>query len=668
MDPSRTMARRAATTGTVLAAVGLPLTFQRTLVTRSDLDQALVTGLTFALQRAIVVTVQDSLQSGALLVARRRRLEAEVDPRTWSRTSIAVGAVAAVAGIGLQAALRPRPDEHLGRATLRTAGWVTSVTGAAGSVVGATQEAVGAESGSAAAAAATLGVGALIGQREWYRRRSETVLETQGLLLSEISPMKSLAMGAGVAVGTSLIGRFEGAITGRVARGLARALPGGEALWRPAGHLVSTGILVLGLRAAAQRVFRMIEGQQFAVEPALDVAPLDPEVSGAPESLVEYRTLAKMGRRFVWTLRRPDVIEQVMGRPAAARPIRVYVGLESAPTEEERVRLAIDELERAGGFERSWLMLTTPTGTGYANYAAAGALEFLTLGDCANVVMQYAARPSPISLDRVAEGRTQVRLLVDAVRERLESLPPDQRPRVVLFGESLGAWSSQDAFIDQGTRGLVDAGIDRAIWIGTPHESKWKDQVLKEERADVDRSLVGVFNDIGEWHRLDPAARGRIRYVMITHYNDGVALFGPELLVQAPEWLGEPAMRPPSVPRSQRWIPITTFVQTLIDTKNAARVVPGLFEADGHDYRADLVPFLDAVLGLEASEPQHAATTAALEQEESRRTRWIQERGKVGDSMAVALVQQLRSDDPEAFRRVAAEVGRQFTAGDRPAD
>jgi uncharacterized membrane protein len=416
----------------------------------------------------------------------------------------------------------------------------------------------------------------------------------------------------------------------------------------------------LRLCAGAQQVFRRIEGQQFAVEPAIDIRPLQTEVSGGPGSLVDFRTLAKMGRRFVWTTRIPDVIERVTGEPAAAHPIRVYVGLKSAPTEEERVQLAIDELERTGAFDRTWLMITTPTGTGYGNYAAAGALELLSLGDCANVAMQYGARPSPISLDRVSEGRKQVRLLVDALHAKLDERPADRRPKVILFGESLGAWSSQDAFMDQGTQGLVDAGIDYAVWIGTPMESKWKEQVLRDDRPDVDRSLLGEFNDIGELQALPAEERERIRYVMITHYNDGVAKFGPGLAVQAPEWLGEPESRPPTVPKSQRWIPITTFVQALIDTKNAARVVPGVFDADGHDYRGDLVPFFNALLGFDATAERQAMIVAALETEEARRTRWIKQRGKVGESMAAVIIDKLRDQDPEAFSRAVRSVEQDF--------
>ena len=143
------------------------------------------------------------------------------------------------------------------------------------------------------------------------------------------------------------------------------------------------------------------------------------------------------------------------------------------------------ELERTNAFDREWLLIDLPTGTGYVNYAAVSVLEMLARGNCATVAMQYAARPSPLSLDRVGEGHKQARLLIDAISERLRGMPVEARPKVVLFGESLGAWTSQDAFLDQGTQGLIDAGIDYAIWIGTPHFSQWKEQVLRDNRPDV---------------------------------------------------------------------------------------------------------------------------------------------------------------------------------------
>jgi uncharacterized membrane protein len=344
------------------------------------------------------------------------------------------------------------------------------------------------------------------------------------------------------------------------------------------------------------------------------------------------------------------VLAEVMEEPPRAVPIRAYVGLESAPTEEERVDLLMRELERTNAFDRSWLLVASPTGTGYVNYAAVSILEFLTRGDCATMAMQYSARPSPLSLDRVSEGRKHMRMLAAALHERMAQCPPGRRPKVLLFGESLGAWTSQDAFVEQGTQGLIDAGIDFAIWIGTPHFSKWKERVLYDDRPDVDRNLIGVFDHVEELESLDPAAREQLRYVMITHDNDGVGAFGPALLIQAPEWLGKPEERQPTVPKGMRWTPTTGFFQVLVDMKNAANVVPGVFAATGHDYRADLLPFFNAVLALKATPDQLASIGAWLEARESFQSQWMKAHGAVHKGLAATVLQRLMQEERDAGR------------------
>jgi uncharacterized membrane protein len=210
-------------------------------------------------------------------------------------------------------------------------------------------------------------------------------------------------------------------------------------------------------------------------------------------------------------------------------------------------------------------------------------------------------------------------MLIDAIHNRLRERPPDKRPRVVLFGESLGAWTSQDAFAHRGTQGLVDAGVDRALWIGTPYMSKWKQQVLDDDRPDVDRGMVGRFNDFGELEALDPEARRKLRFVMITHDNDAVGHFGLHLLARAPDWLGPAETRAATVPGAEQWRSPTTFIQTLVDMKNAANVIPGQFEAKGHDYRADLARFIREVYQLPATDTQLAAVEQALRAAELER-------------------------------------------------
>jgi uncharacterized membrane protein len=310
-----------------------------------------------------------------------------------------------------------------------------------------------------------------------------------------------------------------------------------------------------------------------------------------------------------------------MGEPARAAPIRVYVGLESARTELDRIALAVKELARTGAFDRELLVAVSPTGTGYVNYAAIECCEYFTRGNCATVTLQYSKRPSPLSLDRVWEGRKQFRMLLAAIRRELYKRDPQHRPRLVIFGESLGAHTSQDAFLHEGTQGLEDAAVDRALWIGSPHLSKWKAQVFGEPRPDVDRSLIIDVNDYGEIEALSDEERSRLRYVMITHHNDGVGLFGMDLAIQRPAWLGDPELRPPTVPRWMRWAPLITAIHTAIDMKNAMNVVPGEFVANGHDYRADLARFVREVYGLSATDEQLLRVEGALRQYELMRQR-----------------------------------------------
>jgi uncharacterized membrane protein len=648
MSSSRSVfGRRAEQAGIMVAGANVPLTFQRTLMPRNSVDQAIVTGLSISTNRALVTLVQESIQSGALWLSRGKR----GSQRAAGRTAVALDLAAVTAGIGVQRALRQREDEPLLRAGERTAGFWLSVTGAAGAIVGGLDEAFDlTERGRRRSIPVLLGAtAALAGAGEWWRirrSRQDADLPPQD---ASIQTARAFALGLGVSAATSGMAAVERRAAARLARMLARVLPGEEALWQPVGHAIALSGFVMAGRLASQRAFAKIEHQQGAVETAFDIRPPSPMLSGSHESHVPFSSLSLQGRRFVWMATPADALATVMGDDATAQPIRVYVGLESAPTEAERVELALKDLERTGAFDRSWLMVVSPTGTGYVNYAAVSALEFLARGDCATVAMQYAARPSVLSLSRVAEGRAHMKLLLDGIQARLDARG-GKRPKIVLFGESLGAWTSQDPFVDGGTQALDDAGVDYAIWIGTPHFSKWKNQVLAGGSHKVNPAAFGVFNDIEEFRALDDVARKQVRFVMITHNDDGVALFGPELTLQAPTWLGEPSTRPSSVPRGMRWVPTTTFFQVLTDMKNSATVVPGVFAAKGHDYRADLLPFFDAVLGFNETPERLAAIGAWLEARELMRSEWVKVHGDAGRSLAVSVLERLLERERAAGR------------------
>jgi uncharacterized membrane protein len=310
---------------------------------------------------------------------------------------------------------------------------------------------------------------------------------------------------------------------------------------------------------------------------------------------------------------------------AKATPISIFVGLDSAPTATERVDLALAEMDRTDAWSRSMLMLVSPTGTGYVNYVAIACAQYLTLGDMASVTLQYSKRPSPLSLGKVGDAREQNRLLWLRIFERVREMAPADRPKVVLFGESLGALTSQDVLIDWGTLGLEALGIDRALWIGTPQASPWMHQVTGKARPDVDKSRVAMVNDYEQFLALGDEAKERARYVLLSHDNDGVTKFGLDLLIRRPSWLGPdrprmqevPGRSPRGIPASMRWRPITTFFQSLIDMKNAQ--IPGSYKAWAHDYRPDLPDFIHDVFDLDCTPEQLDRIKDACQQREEFR-------------------------------------------------
>ncbi len=614
---SRALASRAEQAGMFIAAASVPRSFQRTLMPRSAMDQGLITGVLAAGNYATAAFLQDAIEAAA------HRLAAaavdDEDDAAWQRLNVVADLAAIGGGLAVQAAFRQRPRERLLRGAVRTGGWHLSAGGLAGLAAAASQEV-----GSALrrhvgfAPPLAIPVGAALSAAIEYRRRrrlSDDVLVDRDLDPQE-SAIKALAMGGLVAGGLVGVALAQRGIAAGTAAALARILPGSQRQWRPVGRLAGLGALGVGVAALVQHAYHRAE--MGAVKPELGFAeaPTSPLVSGGPGSAVPYDSLTKEARRHVLTYVRPEWIEEAMGEPARSTPIRVYVGLDTGPTDDERVALALAEIDRTGALNRRLVVLVSPTGTGYVNHTAMQVIELLTLGDCATVTMQYSKRPSPLSLDRIDEGRIQNRKLWIAIHERLYEMPPGERPRIVLFGESLGAQTSQDVFLHEGTTGLRMLGVDRALWIGTPYFSKWKEEVLRDSRWGADHSLVGRFNDFGEVEALDQAARGTLRYVMVSHHNDSVGYFGADLLVAAPEWLQEP--RPPGVPRTERYAPLLTFVQTLVDMKNSMHVVPGRFVADGHDYRADLAQFINEVYDLGATPEQMKRVQAAVRAYELR--------------------------------------------------
>src|SRR4029453_5723130 len=87
--------------------------------------------------------------------------------------------------------------------------------------------------------------------------------------------------------------------------------------------------------------------------------------SGGPGSRVSWESLGRQGRPI--TGPGPTAGESTRGGGSGGRePVRAYAGTQSAENVEARARLAVDDLERAGGFDRANLLVATTTRGGWA--------------------------------------------------------------------------------------------------------------------------------------------------------------------------------------------------------------------------------------------------------------------------------------------------------------
>ncbi len=354
------------------------------------------------------------------------------------------------------------------------------------------------------------------------------------------------------------------------------------------------------------------------IDPGYAQPPTSPLVSGSADSLCPFEELGQQGRRYVTDVTTPELIESAMGEPAVAHPIRVFVGFNQQPLYTSgRAETALEEMERTGAYDRGTILLVSPTGTGWVDHTMIEAAEFLLRGDVATVCIQYGRYPSFLSLQKVRAGRRQFRNLVWGVRQRIRSMPEDQRPRVLVFGESLGAWASSDVIMKLGIEGLDHYGVERALWFGMPQLARWSAAGLDRPGQLTPEGTVGVFDRWEELEQLSPEERDQLRIVQLSHDNDPITLMTPTLLYRAPDWLDEPRGR--NVPEGQRWYPIVTGVQTMIDAANAMRNSPGEFRSTGHDYRADTARFVAEGYRLQYTEEQLAKVEAALRQLEVER-------------------------------------------------
>jgi uncharacterized membrane protein len=572
--------------------------FGPSLMPRASFHQGIAAGLSVLAGR-VVGTAADALA---------RRIAPGTSPLAWR-----LGARAGIAAVGSAVAMIPEhDDESTAVASLRSAGRLARAGAIGGMFYEAGNELRERYPAKGPLRPTLVGLGgfglALV--------ESGRMLDVRkGLIKRWTDDDKPAALPASFAIGWGVSAAGRGIGKGFLAsRSSLVRFFGEDAAHAAIGRTVNVGIWAAGAAGLYFGVVSFISRSNEKIEPAYSTPPDNEYVSAGTKSKSPFEDLGLQGRRYVTDVVTPDLIESTLDEPAVGHPIRVYVGFNSEPLYATgRSEWALDEMDRLGAWDRSYLLLFSPTGTGWVDQTLIESVELMTRGDVATVCIQYGRGPSFLEVQNVGVGRSQFRQLLWGVKQRLSGMPPEQRPKVLVFGESLGAWSSSDVVMHRGISGFDDYGIDRALWFGLPGLAKWSKTGMRSGSSDlVPPGTVSAFDHFDQYDTLDAEERDKLRAVIVDHDNDPIAQMSFRSAVKQPPWLDDED-RGRNVPESMGWIPLITFIQVLIDAMNAMRTVPGQFKSFGHDYRGDTADFAHAAFQLPpVTEAQREAVEEAL--------------------------------------------------------
>jgi uncharacterized membrane protein len=356
-------------------------------------------------------------------------------------------------------------------------------------------------------------------------------------------------------------------------------------------YVIITGVLLNGLVAAANETFsvRDTKTPEGVHQPTTSLR------SGGPGSAVPWDTLGWQGRIFIGEGPSPGAIEKVTHRPAM-EPIRAYAGLASASDAESRAALAVRDLEHDGAFHRKYLLVVTTTGSGWVDPALVDTFEYLSDGDAATVAIQYSYLPSWISyLVDQSKAREAGRALFDQVYGVWSQLPQDQRPRLLVAGESLGSFGGEAAF--SGAYDLRNR-TSGTLFAGPPNFNELFRE-FSDHRDPGSPEVQPVYQDGRTVRFADDPTRdipppgqpwngSRVLYML--HPSDPIVWWSPHLIFSPPDWISQPPGR--DVLKGMVWMPFVTFWQVTADLPFATGVPAG----HGHKYTSEYVDGFNAVM------------------------------------------------------------------------
>lgn len=319
--------------------------------------------------------------------------------------------------------------------------------------------------------------------------------------------------------------------------------------------LIATLIFVL--RKMVRRAVKRHRARVVASEPFPYLASVSPRIGRQIEEM-----------RFLAGALPAETIERAMGRwkEDVREPVRVYASLASGASVHERVDYAMEHLVALRALDRRYLLVVCPTGPGYVHPVVPEGLELASLGNCATVAVQYHDDRAVRAARKLDIGADALRLLLERINEHLAS--QQVRPKILVYGESLGAWAAQEGLFEASDT-LLES-IDGAAFVGTPYASKVAGELAQR--------LTGMGCNVVEISNLDQLPPDEIKAAYFANEDDPVSYFtGMKVL-----WRPQPWVRR----MGKRWVPGWTLARAIMEIEAVTRPKPGVREATGHDYRA----------------------------------------------------------------------------------
>lgn len=341
--------------------------------------------------------------------------------------------------------------------------------------------------------------------------------------------------------------------------------------------LAANGVLFSLILEGADATYKQWDRQ---MQPDLE-QPADTLKTGSKTSLLDWDKMGREGRQFL--VQSPDTTElkRFTDQPVK-QPIRVYAGMREGNFE-KRGQLALQELKRLDAFDRSVLILATPTGSGWVDVSTIDPVEYLHRGDIATVAAQYSYLPSALSLLLEGEyGSEMARTLFQKVYGYWTKLPEDDRPDLYLHGLSLGALNSDKSY---DLFDIIDDPFHGVLWSGPPFRSETWQRVTGERNPESpiwlprfrDDSVVRFANSNGGLSKGE-ADWGRFRIAFLQYTTDPIVFFDPHSWLREPEWMQRP--RGPAVNKQMEWYPIVTSLHLVADMLLSTEAPTGY----GHEY------------------------------------------------------------------------------------